>query len=209
MGISPHTNNPWNGSQSEQVLWYGESYPCQDTMPIYTQPRQDQRPDQTGWNPNIGPSNQSFVSAASPTVQNKLRVPQIPRSSARMPKAQAQLLARNLKRGVLVSSLAAFAMLSMLVAGNMKNTLAIPLPSNQITDPLQSNPPSNSPSNSPSNPPSNPPSNSPSNPPSNPNDSGSDHFFDQGKGGGYEFGNDDSGQNPGTSKNPSTSTGVS
>jgi hypothetical protein len=171
-------NNQWNGSQSEQILWYGEPqqlyqpYPPQNTMPVYTQSGQYQQPglyQQPGypyWNPNAGFSNQPF---AVP-FQDQAPIPQYtkPRPAARMPKAQAQALASNLKKVVLVSSLAAFGVISALVAGNLQSTSASSAPGqNQITDPSQSN-----------------------------SDSG--NYFNQG-GGGYGFGNDGSGQNPSTS----------
>ena len=187
----PKENDPWKGSQSEQVLWYGEPhqsyqpYPQQYTMPVYIQPGQYQQPDiyqqqgqyqpqnvyqqpdQTYWNPNAGSSNQPF----GPPMQNQQRIPQPAKARpvVRMPKAQAQALASNLKKVALVSSLAAFGILSALVAGNLQNTAATPSApnQNQLTDPSQSN-------------------------------SDSNNYFHQG-GGGYGFGNNGSGQNAGTS----------
>lgn len=176
MGTYQQQNEQWKVSPSEQVLWYGEAhqpYQPQTTMPTYTQPGQYQQPylyqqpGQSYWNPNTGFPNQSFA----PMTQNQLHTAQARkvRAAARMPKVQAQSLARNLKKGVLVSSLAAFGVLSVLVARNLQNTSASPSSpnQNQITDPSQSN-----------------------------SDSG--NYFNQGRGGGNGFGNNPSGQNPGT-----------
>lgn len=180
MGTYQQENNPWSGVPSEQVFWYGEPhqpYPQQNTIPVYTQPGQYQQPNlyqpqnQAYWNPNTSFPHQPFAPAIPSMVQQQPRISQDPQSPARMPKTQAQSLARNVKKGVLVSSLAIFGVLTVLVAGNLRMASPTPSPPNQITDPSQSNT----------------------------NDPNAGNYFQHGRGGGYGFGNNDSGQNPGTS----------
>ncbi len=177
MEISSQENNSWKGSSSEQVLWYGDPYPYQNyqnPMPVYTQAHQYQQSGQAYWNPNASVPERPFAALppTSPAAQEKLRVPpyQAPQPAARMPKAQALSLARNVKKGALILSLAVFGVLTVLVAGNLKITSAAPSFPNQGTDPSQSNS----------------------------NDPNAGNYFQHGDGGGYGFGNNGSNQNPGT-----------
>ncbi|MBE3558356.1 MAG: hypothetical protein IMW89_03920 [Ktedonobacteraceae bacterium] len=140
--------------------------------------------------PDVSFSRAQTANAVQTKVeQKKPRPAQAPQQSPRMPKAEAQSLAKRLKKYIIVTSIAAFGLLSWLVAGHLQTAATSQSTPNAANPPDATN---TSASDNQSG------DDSPSI--SNPADSGS--YFDQ-QGGGYGFGNN------GSTQGPATSSGVS
>lgn len=172
-----NNSNPYD----ETLPWYPESRNLArptDFSPIYDARRQQ---GQTGYMVHVADDPTQW---GPRTASEKLNPHKTSRIQTRMPKAQAISLASKLKKTVIITSIAAFGLLSGLVAGHLQNTsTGQSTPSTQSTKPApgaSSQPPSYS---------------APSNT-TNPSDSGG--FFNQQGGGGYGFGNGGSVQAPAT-----------
>ncbi len=168
-------SNPYD----KTLLWHPESKNLArhtDFSPIYDARRQQ---GQAGYMLHVADDP---TQRGPRTISEKLNPHKTSRIQTRMPKAQAVLLASKLKKMVIIISIAAFGILSGLVAGHLQNvSTSQSTPSTQSTNSApgaSSQPPSYS-----------DPSNS-----NHPSDSGG--FFNQQGGGGYGFGNGGAVQSP-------------